>query len=345
MATLVYLVHGDAPRAQQQLSYSILSALRHGLEGIEILLICDAPNQRPDLPVRHHILSAETTAAWADQNNTPLKRLRAAQLGLEVTGGNICLMATDTAFKAPPRQLFDLITAGGILVQDHDGWLAGRSDWDQVIDACRGTQLEPQVHAGAAMFDIGVLGLTPQDVNLLFHVEELAKSAEIKDQPSEIEQFAFSAAIELEARDVVYARDHVIHYDGYMRHVYHGRFDAMFPPGAPVNTALAHRLPAITEPPKPLPLKLRAKVFALRHRMGRATEFGYLAYLCAFAAPTAEGRDVWANIALDMMMRSSRSAAQIAQHLPRLAPGAIDDAGLRPATLARWRHFWAARGT
>ncbi len=115
------------------------------------------------------------------------------------------------------------------------------------------------------------------------------------------------------------------------------------PPGAAVNTALAQRLPRMSEPPKPLPLKLKARIYALRHRMGRATAFGYLAYLCAFAAPTPEGRDVWANIALDMMIKSSLPAGQIARHLPRLAPGALDEAGLKSATLDRWRHFWAER--
>ena len=84
-----------------------------------------------------------------------------------------------------------------------------------------------------------------------------------------------------------------------IRHVYHGMQRSMFPAGQPVNCALAPRLPDVKMPPSPFTRRLRAKLAGLRRGFGLGTTAGYHAYLCALAAPTEDGRDVWANIALD----------------------------------------------
>ena len=114
----------------------------------------------------------------------------------------------------------------------------------------------------------------------------------------------------------------------------------MFPAGQPVNCALASRLPEVNMPPSPFGLRLRAKLGAMRRGFGLGTTAGYHAYLCAFAAPTDEGRDVWANIALDHLETSLTPRDRLARALPRLAQDALDAAKLRPDTTARWLAFW-----
>jgi len=341
MATLCYVVTGRAPRRQQELSYSLLSALKHGLDGVEILLICDPGNRRTDLPLRHIELSPEQLDAWSEGGHTPGRiQLHALQAVLAQGDEPVCLIHTDTAFKASPRQLFDRITPQTPLLQDRAGWLAAHPEWSPLIEACRDTALSELVHPGAELYDTGLIGLHPTHATCLEHAIERANCLNFFGKASHIEQFCLGAALQAEAAEIRLSDDLVTHYSGYMRHVYHGRFDVMFPQEAPVNAAMADRLPEITEPPTPLHLRLKAKAYALRHGMGRATQFGYLAYLCAFAAPTPEGRNVWARIALDMMEQSDRPAAKLQHDLRQLTPDALPQAKLAPETEACWREFW-----
>ncbi|NIZ13632.1 hypothetical protein [Phaeobacter sp. HF9A] len=340
MATLAYLVTGDAPRAQQELSYSVLSALKSGLEGVEILLLCDAANRRPDLPVTPVDVPPRQLSDWTLTGRAPaLARLHALAHLLDQTGAPVCVMATDTAFTSSPRALIERCGPGQILLQDRDGWVSTRPDWATWVDACQDSQFAI-TDQGAEVFDTGVIGASPAQIDIINHAINLAYKVDNSDPLDDIEQFCLSAALQANRDNIRFAADLVTRYRGYMRHVYHGRFDVMFPPGAPVNTALAQRLPAITEPPAPTLLRLKAKAYALRHGLGRGTAFGYLAYLCAFAAPTNEGRDVWANIALDMLQHSSRAPEKLQQDFKKLAPAALPEAALKPATQARWQQYW-----
>ncbi|MBW3243994.1 hypothetical protein KUV57_15100 [Epibacterium sp. DP7N7-1] len=344
MATLLYLVFGRALRQQQQLSYSILSALKQGLEGVEILLMCDEVNRRPDLPVRHHTLSADQIAQWTDAGRRPARaQLHAFKLALSESTAPVCWVATDTAFKAPPRVMTERIAAQVPLFYDRDGWLAGRPDWAPIIDACKGTSLEAHIHSNTEVLNTGVLGLTSAEVDFINQSLEPNKAPTNDLKIDNIEQIHLGALLSKNAQELRFANDTVSQYSNYMRHVYHGRFDVMFPHGRAVNLELVQKLPTTNEPPKPLSLRLKAKAYSMRHGLGRGTEFGYLAYLCAFAAPTPEGRNVWANIALDMIERSARAPDKLAKDLPKLAPNALALAELSPETEDRWRKFWMNR--
>lgn len=332
MNRLIYVLHGDCPRAQQELSFSVLSALKQGVEGVQMELWSDAQNQRPDLPLTPHPLPA----AGAD-----LRRLLAEALG--EARGPICLIATDTVFLAPPAELFARMASGAPLVLRRDGWLAGRTEWAAALDAAAGTEAEAQIHPGVELLNLGIIGLRDANITCISSTKSPFNLLDFGLNFTQIEQYELSAALHLATPKIATAADLIRRYDDHMRHVYHGRFAAMFPPGAPVNTALADKLPEITEPPKPLRLKLIAKAYALRHGMGRRSESAYLAYLCAFAAPRPEGRTVWANIALDQVETSARPRKDWENDLPRLAPAALDGADLSPETTARWRRYWAER--
>lgn len=334
MNRLIYMLHGDAPRAQQELSYSVLSALKQGIDGVQMELWADSANQRPDLPLLPHALPAAGPSLAAALSEALAEEI-----------GPVSVIATDTYFRAPPADLFTRIAPGRPLVLSRDGWLAGRGDWAAALDAARGTEAETHLNPGVELFNLGVLGVDPADTHITSSTFNACGLIDFGLNFTQIEQFSLSSAIGAAGPQIALAEDIVTRYDGHMRHVFHGRFDAMFPPGAPINTALADRLPAITEPPKPFGLKLKAKAHALQRGMGRGSEFAYLAYLCAFAAPRAEGRNVWANIALDKVESASRSRKDWRKDLPRLAPDALDAAELSPETAARWRAYWAGVDT
>ncbi|GAB5433659.1 MAG: hypothetical protein EpisKO_30290 [Epibacterium sp.] len=345
MATLLYLVHGPAVQQQQQLSYSVLSALKHGVDGVDLVLICDAANRRPDLPLRHVVISPEQIAQWTDGGRRPARaQLHALDLALRETGGPVCWASTDSAFTAAPARLLERITPETPLFFDRDGWLTSRPEWSPIIDACKDSALSEQIQPSTEVFDTGILGLSPSDldfINRSLNPSEWAQNPYLVDN---FEQIHLCALLAQNAQKLRFSHDLVQRYQGYMQHVYQGRLEAMFPPGGAVNTALAAQLPAITEPPKPLHLRLKAKAYALRRGLGHGTEFGYLAYLCAFAAPTPEGRSVWANIALDMMERSARAPQKLVKDLSNLAPEALPDAELSPQTEERWRRYWMNAG-
>ncbi len=338
MQRLLYLVHGDSPRAQQELSYSVLSALKQGLGDCEILLACDEANQRGDLPVTHRLLPPSRVASWQAQGICG--QLHVLHDVLAERRGPVCLIQTDTVFCAPPARLFERIAEQGALVLDRDGWLAGRRSWDAALSETQSKGQKGLLAPGTEMLNPGVIGLSTTLeaclTSAISTLETLPESSPIAER----EQFCFSAALSMSGIDPTFASAEVRRYQGPLRHVYHGRFDSMFPPGAPVNTALAPRLPEITEPPKPFLLRLRARAKRLATGSGLAFESGYLAYLCAFAAPTATGRNVWANMALDWMQRSHRDQVRLQRDLPRLAPARLASADLSPETRARWQVFW-----
>lgn len=117
MARLIYLLQEPSPAAQRELSYSLLSALKQGLDGVEVELWSDADNRRPDLPATPHPLPQKG------------RGLRAAlQEALAEARGPVCVIATDTVFAAAPARLFEQIAPGRALVLARDGWLAGRPE-------------------------------------------------------------------------------------------------------------------------------------------------------------------------------------------------------------------------
>ena len=155
MAWLVFTVFGTgaaATRQQGELSFAVLSALKQGLEvegtaPVQILLLCDAANQRSDLPVDHLI---------HDTDPGLYGRLR---MVADHLAAPFVMVATASVFKSPPARLFDGLTDRP-LVQSETGLLSSQAGYETFVDhsvAHSGTRPA----ADAPAYDLGVLGLDP----------------------------------------------------------------------------------------------------------------------------------------------------------------------------------------
>lgn len=334
MAWLVFTVFGSDPataRPQGELSFAVLSALKQGLERpengpVQILLLCDAANTRADLPVAH--LIQDTDPGLFGRLQLVADHLRAP----------FVMIDTASVFKAPPAQLFAQLSDRP-LVHSKAGLLSSQPGY-----AAFAAQSETAPKPEAQAYDLGVLGLDPARILLPFLNFIDAIYDDNGQKNIQIEQLTLSQHIAaLGTPDL--AEETVTLYAGRqhpIRHVYHGMQRSMFPAGQPVNCALAPRLPDVKMPPSPFTRRLRAKLAGLRRGFGLGTTAGYHAYLCALAAPTEDGRDVWANIALDHLEASLTPRDRLARALPRFAPSALATANLRPETAARWQMFWRA---
>lgn len=333
MAWLVFTIFGsdaDAARKQGELSFAVLSALKQGLEGgtetpLRLLLLCDARNRRPDLPLDHLIHSQDPGLF--------------ARLDLVARHCDAPFVMVDTAsdFKAPPALLFRHLSTAP-LVQARMGLLSSQPDFAAFCD-----RLDRPPAPDAPAFDLCVFGLDPRSKIITKSIKIGSQRESDPSKISNLEHLQLTQEISTFGTPTV-AEDTVRTYLGPahpIRHVYHGLQRSMFPAGQPVNCNLAARLPTVAMPPVPFALRLRAKLGGLIRGFGMGTEAGYRAYLCACAAPTAQGRDVWANIALDHLEGSRTAGDKLQRALPRLAPAALAGADLHPDTKARWQAFWA----
>lgn len=333
MSIFVYRQYGNDPLSQAELSYSVLSALKHGAESLRLVLLCDEASRRPDLPMETIVTDTRPMALQA------LKQVAAAQAE-KPQSDPICLIANDTAFRAPVSEVAHQITPGTPLVLARDGWLSTNARLAQTADDY-GLDLPD----GLELLDCSVFGLHPVDIRSsdLHPIDD-----PLPDDPynfTQIEQLLISLWIRntlSTGADLRLAQEQVTCFSGPIRHVYRPKIRAMFPPGQAVNTALAAKLPLIKAPPQPLALRLRAWGYGLRRGMGPGTKRAYLAQLCALSAPTPEGRDIWSNIALDHLENASKSTSEQLQRdfAVFLSPA---DLNLTEETVRRWRAFWTSQ--
>lgn len=327
MTTLVYSVFGAAEQAQRALSFSVLSALKQGLGDCRILLLCDAANRREDLPVEH-LVRPELPGVFDRLD------LLSAQLGAP-----FCLVDPESDFTAPPARLFARLadTPDGVMVHSRAGWLSARPHLEAWA-----AEMDPAPDGSTELFDLRILALDPQKCSFQNRTILDKFYGSILNKNDSFQQFLVNMQISTQSSPGFAADLVTLYSDRPLRHVYHGMQRAMFPAGLPVDCARAQALPAVKAPPQPLTLQWKAKLTALRRGYGVATTEAYLAYLCAIAAPTPQGRDVWANMALDHLATSQQSPADLQRALPRLAPSALGEADLRDETRARWQAFWSS---
>ncbi|MEO0371082.1 MAG: hypothetical protein AAF231_06465 [Pseudomonadota bacterium] len=351
--TLVYLVYGSDPQYQQELSYSVLSACRaaHGnMDDINTLLFCDEANQRPDLPVTSYVMSDTERHDWTFGNtyNHALK-IFALRKALELSGGKVCFVDTDTAFLQDPQLLFDRISDRTAVVHHNEGLLSQRARWSELlqngwgtlIDMAPAAGLADVVHAEAPMYNSGLIGVMADKAGLLEQAAQLAHDLYQLEPVFNIEQFAVGATLG-QTHDVETGQDLVDHYCGYRRFVFHRQIpDALATLNGDLSPQAATRLPVISDLAKPLHAKLRAHLNARLHGRGATYRYAYLCYLCSCAAKSVIHRQIWADIALDMIGRTpDRALAR--RVFRRFTPEALPASGLDAAQQKAWNSFWQA---
>lgn len=342
--TLVYLVYGSNQTYQDELSYSVLSALREaGQEASElcILLFCDEMNQRPDLPLDHYVISPEELNAWTlgGTYNHAIK-ISVLQKAMQITQGKLCFVDTDTAFTASPLDIFEKISDHSVVMHDNEGKLGMLFTWTSLLRKAHAAGFGDTVHPAAVMYNSGVIGVTPAMSKTVQDACTIMSDLYALEPVFNIEQFAVGAALS-QHYEVQTVPNIVDHYWAYRRYVYHGKIpDAVAALEGDHSIKSAGRLPVIQDLPKPLIARLRARLHGMIHAADADYRFGYLAYLSSGSAPAMQDRPIWADIALDMAKRSANQSL-IQRSFKRFAPHALASSGLDPARQDQWKAFWA----
>ena len=343
--TLLYLVYGQDQKYQHELSYSVLSAFREAKgdpSNLRVLLFSDEENRRPDLPVTPYVMNAEERECWTlGGSYHHAMKIFALRKALEVAGGKVCFVDTDTAFRADPHQLFNRITDATPVMHAAEGTLGDLHSWSSFLGKAAELGLADIVHPAAPMYNSGLIGVTPTMSDTLEQACDLMRSLHEVEPVFNIEQFVLGTCL-ARTGDIRLADDLVDHYWGYRRHIYHGKIPAALAAlNGQFSTAAACALPVITHPKKPVLARLRAKAHGALHRADASYRFGYLAYLASGSAASAEEQQIWARIALDMMERSE-AVALARRSFHRFAPDAIDSSGLPAELRSQWQSFWAS---
>ena len=339
---LLYLVYGNNPVYQQELSYSVLSALRESRAPLRILLYCDAHNQRPDLPVTPYVFNDADRHGWTfgGSYNHALK-IFALRHALESTGDKVCFVDTDTAFNDDPARIFGRISDTSAVMHADEGVLDGLHSWDALVPKAAAAGLAETVHPAARMYNSGLIGVAPVMADALEEACRLARDLYRIEPVFNIEQFALGAVLG-RSFDLQLADDIVDHYWGYRRHIYHGRIPAALEILEGYYSAeSAKLLPVITDPEKPFWARLRARVHGMLHKTDADYRFAYLAYLASGATHSAETRGIWADIALDMLKRSPRRGRR-RRDFRRFAPESLAASGLDARRQKEWLVFWSS---
>ena len=339
--TLLYLVYGDNPVYQQELSYSVLSALRESRAPLHIQLYCDAANQRPDLPVTSYVFTEEYRHSWTfgGTYNHALK-LFVLRHALERMGDKVCFVDTDTAFLDDPAVLFDRISDSSAVMHADEGVLGDLHSWDAMLPKAATAGFADTVHAGARMYNSGLIGVSPAMAGMLAQASGLARDLYQIEPVFNIEQFVLGALLS-RACDIRLAEDLVDHYWGYRRYIYHGRIPtALERLGGFYTAESAKLLPVITDPEKPFLARLWARLHGKIHKTDADYRFAYLAYLASGATRSAQTRGIWADIALDMLKRSTQRGRR-PQDFRRFTPQALPSSGLDDRRQQAWQDFWA----
>lgn len=285
MDTLAFFLPSADTVRQQELCYSVLSALKHCHDPDHMRWVLVAPTgiTRPDLPLENVDFAP---------SDTPFHS--AMQALCAVSKGKVCLIECGADFRADPAKLFD--------------WISG----DQILVHRRDTSGPPFV-----------VGLAP-------------------DQFGPAQETDFSTAQLGQQAQLETCDDLIVRHDGHKKHIFHGRLRNLFPTGQVQDAhGMAPKLPRIIAPPQALPLRLRARLTGVLKGLDRDGRQAYLAYLCSQSAPTDQGRDVWANVTLDMILDHPEQANRIAALCTAFAADAVSQAKLTNHTHDRWARFWA----
>ena len=354
-ATLLYLLYGNGRRYQDELSYSVMSALRHaggGDPGFRILLACDAQSRRDDLPVENWILSPQQMHDWTFGGSYPhaLKLFVIAQ-ALRRQGGLVCLADTDTDFHASPQGIFAMISDQTSVMQADEGPIGASPAWQPLIAA--GAAADPsdllsEVLAGdMRMLNSGIVGVGQVHLQPVLAAADLARRLHAIEPVFNIEQFALGAMLQRHG-EVRVTGSMVTHYWGYRKHIYHRRIPgALARIGHDYSPAAAARLPQVTAPKKPLMARIAARLAPGLRQVDSAYRFAWLCRACCLRARDPVDRGIWAATALHML-RQSRTTGHARRDFRAFLPENMPKLQLDAENRTAWECFWqhhAAAGT
>jgi hypothetical protein len=344
--TLAYLVYGSRREFQLELTYSILSAVHHRkVDDVDfrIVLVTDASNRRHDLPVEHLVFNAAELADWTRGGQYHHEaKIHALGRALDVYGGKVALVDTDTFFNFSPARLFERIGPQRSLMHACEGALGNDRLLGPILERFGSESSRYQLTPATRLFNSGVIGLDYGDRPLLVDTLVLLNQLYAVYPAFNIEQFALSIVLDRQTslRD---CQDLVTHYYGYSRGFIRAQVADLFPEfSAERFWRHAGVLPKIERYPGKRKLDLvKARIHSMLRHQPSDYRFAYLACLStrSSAAHSPAYANVWARVAVDILRQNEFRIVDVEQDfaaMKRLTASAWADEETREA----WQSFW-----
>lgn len=309
MNTLSYFVFGDKREYQLELTFSVLSAVRHlraQPADIRIVLITEQGKTRPDLPIEHVHFSPEEFRAWTN-GGTNVHRVKEFSLlkVLETYGGSVAHVDPDTYFTAHPEKVFERISTTRSVMHEDEGPIAADPAWKQMLDTgireVNGYVVAPETR----MFNSGVIGIHYDNRELLREAVDLEDKLYSIAPVFSIEQFATGSVLAKHTR-LVGCNDVIEHYWGPRRPFIHLQCARLFPEfSKSVFERLVEQeeLPQVGYPKISLFNKIGARLQLGSRARNKDYWFAAISYREALDCAAADPRlaNAWAQVAYDCL--------------------------------------------
>ena len=201
MKVLAYFLYGGDREYQQELEFSVLSALRFlkHQDNIAIRVICDSDCVGVHLPIERLVFSPTEFASWTrDRTYFFRAKIGALLKGIDHYQCPIVLLDTDTFFTDHPAKLFERVSPTRSLMHQYESTLQDSPEpgWKPILEKVGYTEIAGvTVTPESSMYNSGVIGVDPAQRS------QLEIAFEILDQLYDIapvfnvEQFAVGAAL------------------------------------------------------------------------------------------------------------------------------------------------------
>lgn len=218
MNNILYLVTGDNPIYREELICSLLS-LNHVMQNdnFSVTIYSDHTidlDQSFKFQVSFITLTKETIDNWLAKSNFLLAlKPHVINHFLEMKGGNVLFLDTDTYFIDDPLPLFKAIAAGKLILHLKENSVKGRKDLSQYlikkyfIDSNNNTF---QISLNTTMWNSGVVGINTHNRSIISKIIHLVDQMRIDTKWHTIEQFAFSYFFQQQS--LISADQYIAHY-------------------------------------------------------------------------------------------------------------------------------------
>jgi hypothetical protein len=345
--TVVYLIYGSNPKEYQlELTYSVLSLARYK-HGPRIVLLTTKANARHDLPVEHIFVEQSEVDHWMGEHRY-IHRVKVLALlrALDVFGGKVAYVDTDTYFTAHPDEIFARIGVGRTVMHDYDhpASIGQHKYWAPILEKLPLKWKGYEVTPDSAMNNAGVLGA---HISLRPTLDEVIPFIDFlyDDRVFNVEQFVFSQVF-LQNSTVSMCADVIRHYWGHERPFIHLRMRSKFTEYT--KEAFEKHLQSGFEPFAGYPAKswqdrVNARARAWLRGAGANYRWANLAYLSALrtAKKDPELADAWASVSLDALKQVENLPSGFAVDFAEFNPAQLHDMPwLRPNTRDLWCRYW-----
>lgn len=326
MRTIAYLVYGQRPEYEIELTGSVASAvrfLRAEPADIRLVLLTDRPGRRPDLPVEYVPFTAAQFAAWTGEGRyNHAAKIHALGALLDEADGPVALLDTDTYFTRHPAELFRRIGPGRAAMQAPDRLIGELDFWRPLLDCAPAIVAGYPISGASGMNNSGVIGVHPAQRSLIAQMVKLMAALHAISPVFNIEQFAVTTVLARHT-ELTTVPDVVHHYwPTYERWFVHAELESAG------FAALAERFPPLGYPPKRAVDRLAARIRGVLHGWDGQRRFAYLAYRAALASRSPAHARVWARIAADALRAGAAPPAAVAADFHRMVrrpPAWLDD--------------------